>query len=153
MEETGRMDWFTYFKDFFSRHTDRLEALFDAAGCREGWLQGEFFIDGQELQIKTNATPKKFDLLCSNPPMIAEIKICGGNYASKMRGYIQEDADKLARASRNYERFLLLVVDNRHPDTELGCWLTTCDFEHVRKDELKLSDTLIIRLWQIIRRP
>jgi len=146
------MDWLTYFKDFFSQHMAKLEVVLNAAGCREGWLQGEFFVDGQELQIKTNATPKKFDLLCSSPPMIAEIKICGGDYAPKMRGYIQEDAEKLACVSGSYERFLLLVVDNRHPDTELGRWLTTCDFEHVRKDELKLSDTVIIRLWQILRR-
>lgn len=143
------MDWIAHFSDFFSRHSKPLEAILDAAGCREAWVQGQMFLDRGELQIKTNATRDKLDLRCADPPMIAEIKVCGGDYAAKMQAWIEADVDKLARVDGAYERYMILIVDNRNLRTRLGKWLTTCDFPHIRKDEQMLPPAVLIRIWQI----
>ena len=142
------MDWIAYFDQFFSPRAEELAVIIDAAGCREGWVQGEMFLHGRDLGLRTNATRSRFDLLCPSPPMIAEIKICGGGYAQKMRGFIEGDVQKLSRAAGPYDRFMILIVDSRITDTPLGRWLTTCDFPHVRKHERCLSGLLAIRIWQ-----
>ena len=148
------MDWMTFFDDFFSQRATELAVILDAGGCREGWVQGEMFLQGKDLAIKTNATSSKFDLLCLTPPMIAEIKLCGGGggyevNASKMRGWIKCDVQKLAHAEGEYERFFILIVDNRWPNTSFGQWLRTCDFPNIRKREKPLSESVTIRVWQI----
>jgi hypothetical protein len=40
-----RMDarWLELLVDFFDSHSAALGEVFDAAGCREGWLHGELF--------------------------------------------------------------------------------------------------------------
>ena len=143
------MNWMTYFADFFRQRSADLQAILDAAGCREGWVQGEMFLHARQLHLETNATGYKFDLHCPTPPMIAEIKICGGDYAPKMKGYIQDDVKKLADAQGVWQRFLILVVDKRHPDTSLGRWLTTCEFPHLQTQEVALSEWVVVRMWQI----
>ncbi|MCX6996475.1 MAG: hypothetical protein NTV49_05195 [Kiritimatiellaeota bacterium] len=143
------MNWITYFADFFRRRSEHVQAILDAAGCREGWIQGEMFLHARDLHLKTNATGSKFDLLCPEPPMIAEIKICGGDYAPKMRGFIQDDVHKLACAGDVGQRFMILIVDNRHPETSLGRWLTACDFPHAERQDVTLSESVVIRMWQI----
>lgn len=143
------MDWMAYFADFFRQKSERIQAMLDAEGCREGWLQGEFFLYARDLHLQTNTTRVKFDLLCPQPPMIAEIKICGGEYSQKMRGLIQDDVCKLARADGPWQRFMILVVDNRTPHTSLGQWLTACIFPNIQSQDVTLSKTLVVRMWQI----
>ena len=143
------MNWMIYFTDFFRQHSEHIQSILDAAGCREGWVQGAMFLHARDLHLKTNATHSQFDLLCPDPLMIAEIKICGGDYNSRMRGAIQNDIQKLARVAGDWERFMILIVDNRNPHTSLGSWLTTCDFPHTQKHNVTLSESVVIRMWQI----
>jgi len=143
------MNWITYFEAFFRQRSERLHVILDAGGCREGWVQGEIFLHARDLHLETNTTPSKYDLLCPNPPMIAEIKICGGDYSPKMQGYIQDDVRKLATAEGDYQRFMILIVDNSCPTTTLGRWLTTCDFSHAERQDVTLSERVVIRIWEI----
>jgi len=143
------MDWIAYFDDFFSERAAKLAEMMKAAGCREGWVQGEMYLHGRDLEIETNATRLKYDILCKSPPMIAEIKICGGDYAPKMKGWIEDDVQKLSHAPEDYERFMILIVDTRVADTTLGRWLRTCDFAALRKHERALSESVTVRIWQV----
>jgi hypothetical protein len=145
------MDWTEFFDNFFSQRATELAVIFDAGGCRHGWVQGEMFLEGKGLAIKIDATASRFDLLCSAPPMIAEIRLCGGGEtnAAKMWAWIEADVQKLAHAKGEYERFFILVIDNRWPDTPLGQWLRTCDFPNIRKREKPLSESVTIKMWQI----
>lgn len=145
------MNWIAYFTDFFQERSAHVHSILDAAGCREGWVQGEMFLHARDLHLKTNATRSRFDLLCPEPPMIAEIKICGGDYAPKMRQLIQDDVQKLGCAAGGWERFMILIVDNRNPHTSLGRWLTTCDFPDTQKHGITLSESVVIRIWRITR--
>jgi hypothetical protein len=81
--------------------------------------------------------------------MISEIKICGGDYSPKMKALIEDDVNKLTNAEGAHQRFMILIVDNRHPDTTLGKWLTTCNFPHVKTQNVILSESLLIRMWEI----
>jgi len=143
------MNWIAYFTDFFRQRSEYVHSILDADGCRERWVQGEMFLHARGLHLKTDATRSRFDLLCPEPPMIAEIKICGGEYAPKMQKLIQDDVRKLERAAGDWERFMILVVDNRNPHTSLGRWLTTCDFPDTQKHDIALSKSVIIRIWRI----
>jgi len=143
-------DWLSFFEGFFTARAEQIEVILDAAGCREGWLQGEFFLAGREFGLSTNAGKQKFDLRCEHPPMIAELKVCGGNYAPKMKGFIEGDVRKLRRASARFgERYMILVVNTRHTQTELGQWLMKCELARRRYRELRLSPRVTVRMWEL----
>lgn len=143
------MDWLDFFEEFFTQRAESIAVIADAAGCREGWLQGEFFLCGRQMMLRTNATRRRFDLLCDDPPMIAEIKLCGGGYATKMKAFIENDVRKLRSDPSCRPKYMILVVDNRKPHTSLGRWLTTCSFPHTRERMCTLSEKLLVRIWEV----
>lgn len=58
------MNWLAYFSDFFSQRAMQIETVLDAGGCREGWVQGEMLLHARNLNLRTNATKARFDMLC-----------------------------------------------------------------------------------------
>jgi len=149
--EAPSFDWLDLFECFFRDHTIPLARILSASDCREGWLQGEFFLFGQRqgLKILIGSMEKRFDILCDDPPMVGEIKISGGTYAGKMKGWIEHDVDKLATHVTKYPKYMILVVDNDAHRTTLGKWLLTCDFPHKRFREIKLCEGLLVRIWEL----
>ena len=78
--------------------------------------------------------------------MIAEIKICGGDYQPKMRHLIESDLKKLREAEAK-EKYMILLVDTRHPDTKLGKWLRT---DLVALDCTEVAGkNFMARIWRI----
>lgn len=87
--------WFNYFREQFDNLAADLKVVLDASGCREGWLQGELFrrSSDQDFAVNTYRYPGlggKADLEGLRPvrsegqaPMVAELKIIGGNFAKK----------------------------------------------------------------------
>lgn len=80
----NEMNWIEYFNDFFAKLAGKISEILDAAGCRERWIQGELYLADRDLSIKTDAKRQRFDVFCESQPMIGEIKICGGDYSTKM---------------------------------------------------------------------
>lgn len=86
--------WVSVFCGIFDKIHKELGVVLRAGGCREGWLQGEFYRRSLE-SIITNSSYScdkrlKVDLRCDSPEafsinskMIAEIKVCGGAYFPK----------------------------------------------------------------------
>ncbi|MBM4048701.1 MAG: hypothetical protein FJ279_26660 [Planctomycetes bacterium] len=105
------------------------------------------------LRLRTNATRHKYDLFCESEPMVGEVKISGGDYQPKNRGLIREAARKLLNAAAEhagYQKYLLLVVDNRHPDTPLGQWLLgEFDWPRRRYRKLPVGDHVLVRIWDM----
>lgn len=157
--ETEELDWLAYFARFFWQAAAPLAEVLDADGCREGWLQGELFRYGRRHgpKLSTNASVgsrrRKFDLLCKCPPMVAEIKICGGSYQTKNRGMIRDDVEKLLRAGDCFAKILVLVVDRRVTDTKLADWLATWNPPdppgHRRALQRDVSDRVTVRMWEL----
>ncbi len=115
------MNWNTFFISFFKKNKLQIEQILDSCGCREGWLQGQLYLANPK-KLLTNNGPLKFDLASTDSKMIAEIKICGGDYNSKMKSLINSDVAKLKRANAA-EKYMILLVDTRHLDSNLGQWL------------------------------
>lgn len=145
------LDWLDFFECFFREHTIPLARILSARDCRERWLQGQLYLFGQRQgrDIHIGSMEKKFDILCDEPPMVGEIKISGGTYAGKMKGWIEHDVHKLAMHVTDYPKYMILVVDNDADHTKLGKWLLTCDFPHHRYRQLDLCPGLIARLWEL----
>ena len=161
MASTGRQgfDWLAHFERFFQHVAAPLGVVLDADGCREGWLQGELYRYGRgnPPRLSTNASTssrrRKFDLLCKSPPMVAEIKICGGSYQTKTKRMIEEDVEKLRRADDSSARVLILVVDRRVTNTELAGWLLTWNPtdppKYMRAIRRDVSDWVTVRMWEL----
>jgi hypothetical protein len=81
--------------------------------------------------------------------MVAEIKVCGGDYAPKMREYIEADVRKLAQVPGECQRFVILVVDTREPATPLGKWLMSYEPAHKARYQRTLSERVLVRIWEI----
>jgi hypothetical protein len=77
--------------------TKRLRCVFDAEGCREGWLQGELYLRHRE-RVRVNSIPiayrAKADLsadldvkprvrICGPQPMVAELKVLAASFQTK----------------------------------------------------------------------
>ena len=92
-----RTEWTRLFKEVFDSLSEPFSVVLNAAGCREGWLQGEFF---RRLHVRDHAFvvsehkigPRaKADLYGEKPSrMVAEIKVYGLN------GYQKKNMDGLA---------------------------------------------------------
>ena len=136
-----------FFETFFARHKEQLARLLDAGGCREGWIQGQMFLDAPPRFLKTNATKRNYDLYSEAPLAIGEIKICGGDYQPKMQGRIEKDVKKL-RQSEATEKYMILIVDTRVKATRLGKWLASCDFAREEYREFEGRD-FKVRVWKI----
>ncbi len=143
------MKWTTIFKRFFESHKSDIDTILDAQGCREEWVQGEMFLHAPSGSLQTNATLHKYDLVSDvNPGMLAEIKICGGDYQEKMKDLIAADVDKLAKAPPGPAKYIILVIDSRNLETKLGKWLN--DF-HVPADEFEevKGQNFLARIWKM----
>jgi hypothetical protein len=90
----------------------------EASGCREGWLQGMLLLAAKKsgFDLRANEHPMglrgKADLSFGDPPtMIAEIKIVGADFQSKMSRAIDADVERLRGVkTRRIERYMILVI-------------------------------------------
>ena len=44
--------WPQFFTEFFDHSEAALSVVLNASGCREGWIQGEFFRFGQDRRLR-----------------------------------------------------------------------------------------------------
>ena len=85
------MKWIGLFEQVFDSISEPLSVVLNATGCREGWLQGEFYrhLIEQDKDFRVNeykiAPRAKADLYGEKPSrMVAEIKVYGvWNYYQK----------------------------------------------------------------------
>src|SRR5258708_4332105 len=111
--------WEQFFLDFFDASAESIGVVLDAWGCREGWLQGELYRAGRRRGLRVNQYSlggnRKADLCCleSPPRMVAEVKVLGAHYQSKMRFALDADAERLsAIKDAELERYIVLVIPN-----------------------------------------
>jgi len=148
------MDWMGFFADAVDKiHKDLAEVVVNAAGCREGWLQGELFLAGRERGLRVNECAighrKKADLSFGDPPtMVAEIKIIGAGYFPKQQYALEEDVNRMRRfAGRNAERYMILVIPSSDLKTRLGTYLNDCTFSRRKID--RSWDGFRLRIWKL----
>lgn len=130
------MLWLNFFEASIGAIHKPLAVVLNAGGCREGWLQAELFRAGQRYDLKVNhhslGKGKKADLSCGDgPQMLAEIKIVGAGYQSKMRHYIDSDARRMKRASTSKTKcFMILLIPDSELDSDstLKTYLHSCSF-------------------------
>jgi hypothetical protein len=89
MTKENYRSWPPFFVDVFNETKDNLAIILDAKGCRERWLQAEFFrLATTDSEFEVDFLLKKFvlgrgsvDFSGEHPTrMIAELKIVGGNF-------------------------------------------------------------------------
>jgi hypothetical protein len=76
------MTWPEEFLGFFHEIAEPLTTVLNAEGCREGWIQGEFYryfrkkVNGFQVNRCCAGKREKYDLYC-NPPtaIVAEVKV------------------------------------------------------------------------------
>ena len=142
------MKWTSIFKLFFDSRKNEIDKILDAQGCREGWLQGEIFLCAPPNSLQTNATSQKYDLVSKIDQMIAEIKICGGNYQGKMKGLIEADVAKLAKAPSGQAKYFILLIDTRKLGSSLGKWLI--DFQPTAEEFTEVHGQYFkARIWKL----
>jgi hypothetical protein len=89
------MSWSDRFLGLFAKIASPLAVVLDAEGCREGWLQGEFYrhfhTPQNDFRVNCSCGDKraKHDLYCEHPAkMAAELKVYGlsGYYRKNLYG-------------------------------------------------------------------
>ncbi len=115
--------WLKKMEQFFERKKVALTEVLDAAGCREGWLQGELFREFRampgfmmnEFLIKKGETA---DIACAKQ-MAGELKSIGADYSPKcitggaLRPFLKRDIPQL---------------DSSDSDLNLGSWGLVPDY-------------------------
>ena len=124
------VNWPNFISEAIAAVQEPLALVLQASGCREGWPQGELFRAGQQHSLRVNehhlGKNCKADL--SAPGMVAEIKIVGADYESKMCRYIEDDVARMRGAGAELERYMILIVPRSEEKTRLGAYLDTCQF-------------------------
>jgi hypothetical protein len=146
-------DWLKFFVKTIGEIKEPLAYVLNASGCREGWLQGEFFRAGKKYNLRVNEYAlgnwRKADLSCgAGPAMLAEIKVVGANYLSKMQGYIEADANRMrAVSTAGTERYMILIIPDSDAKTNLGEYLDSCTFSANCVD--KKWPGFRLRIWKL----
>ena len=136
-------DWLKFFDKTIERLQEPFAMVLLASGCREAWLQAELFRAGRDFDLRVNeyrlGKRMTADLSHGHPvDMLAEIKIVGANYQSKMRWQIESDVERMkAFSSPGTERFMILVIPRSEKRNRLHDFLHSCSF----------SDRCIEREW------
>jgi hypothetical protein len=145
------MNWIEFFTSFFKAQKGRINRILDAGGCRECWLQGEMYLHAKAKHkvLLTNASSNKFDLSSGKGRMVAEIKICGGDYQYKMTGLIEADVLKLKNAQQDKEKYMILVVDTRKVKTKLGKWLKAYKVDGAPPSQQIPSTHFVAKIWEV----
>lgn len=128
-----------FFEQTIERIHKPLAVVLDAAGCREGWLQGELFRAGKKLGVCVNqrfAPGQTADLACGDPlEMLAEIKIVGAWHQPKMRAAIESDVARLrAFKPKSVRKYMILIIPAGDDLTALGTYLGACRFSRIGFD-------------------
>ncbi len=127
-------DWLQFFAVTIEQIHEPLSTVLAASGCREGWLQGELFRAGREHDLRVNeyslGNRQTADVSCGDrPDMLAEIKIVGAGYFSKMQGFIASDVARMRAVSTvGTRRYMILIIPMSEAKTKLGDYLHSCSF-------------------------
>jgi hypothetical protein len=109
------MTWSIRFLAFFDEIASQLAVVLNAEGCREGWLQGEFYRhfrtpeNGFRVNCSYGGSRTKHDLFCERPiQMAAELKVYGlsGYYTKNLCG--QSNISQFLPGTDEARRFLSL---------------------------------------------
>ncbi|MCH8315634.1 MAG: hypothetical protein IIA64_06635 [Planctomycetes bacterium] len=149
------VDWFQWFLAFFEKVKDHFAVVLDAAGCWEGWLQGEMFLQGRhgrDMTLFTNhpgVLNEGFaDLFAvAHPPMVGEIKIVSAE-GTVMDSAIEKDVRRLRdRRVTATEAYMVLVIPKSEKQTKLGYRLEKLHYsdQHVERD----YGAFKVRIWRI----
>ncbi len=146
-------DWLTFIADTVDAVSQPLGVVLSAWGCREGWLQGEFYRAGKCFDLRVNEYDLggnlKADLSCAgDPSMVGEIKIIGADYQPKMRYAIEWDVRRLSELeAENTERFMVLIIPHSEVRGILHEFLRGCSFsDHCVE---KACDSFTLRVWRL----
>jgi hypothetical protein len=80
--------------------------------------------------------------------MLAEIKICGGDYQEKMKKLIEADIIKLTTVKSGPAKYMILLIDTRRLETSLGRWLNDFQVDSEEKEEV-LGKYFKARIWRM----
>ena len=150
----GMNDWLEFFEHTITTIQEQLSVVLDASGCREGWLQGEFFRAGVSRQLQVNrhslGDGTKADLSCSEPAMVAELKVVGALDSTKMQGLIERDVERMRQQRREgVDAYMILVVPDREsPPNKLDTFLRQCDFPNCQM-VVKKYPQFTVKIWQL----
>ena len=146
-------DWMSFFVETIKAIREPLATVLGAASCREGWLQGELFRAGRDVDLRVNefnlGRSAKADVSAEgDPPMVAEIKIVGADYQPKMRHYIEADVERLRIVEDpTIERYMILIIPHSEATGVLAEYLDGCSFS----DECfeRGFDSFRLRIWKV----
>ncbi|MBD3897192.1 hypothetical protein IEI94_15145 [Halomonas sp. ML-15] len=135
-------EWGKWFVERISELEERLGYILELNQVRELWLQGELYLmstDDQQLNLNVRdiIAGGSVDFVGESPKMIAELKVCGRGYYSKMlngfsltedvaskksfsfedmachseaEGSIFKDFCRLFSANSAYEKYMIIVI-------------------------------------------
>ena len=171
--------WGEWFVDSISSLEERLGYILELRRVRELWLQGELYLlssDEQCLDLNKTGIINggEIDLIGESPNMIAELKICGRGYQSKMltgvsitdevlakteftfedmrhhhpkEGSIFKDFCRLKEADSSFEKYMILVIPKLGDRDTLGRLLETAHFPG--KEYYRQLEHFDIRVFQL----
>ena len=174
------MNWLLEFERFFKEREDALKAVLDLSGAREGWLQAELFREFHGLHsgfhVNKYVGRQQFDVVCSTPDLVAELKVLGTSYQRKVvtggkldceqvlahpigpeervlvEGWgLMSDYFKLLDVPKELadaSKVLILVADLNNSDDDLTRVLREIRFQSKEALDVPLSRGLV-RMWQL----
>jgi hypothetical protein len=148
-----QVDWLDFFVKTVDEIHGRLSVVLTASGCREGWLQAEFYLAGRQYNLRVNernlGARQTADMSCGDgPDMLAEIKIVGAHCFPKMQGFVESDVERMRAVNTPCtSRYLILIVPRSTAKTKLGDYLHTCSFSSkcVERDWPEFR----LRVWEL----
>lgn len=146
MTLTKKVEWVP---EFFSENVDRIEKILPAGGCRELWLQGEIFLFLGGDGLVTNSTERKYDLYKKNS-FVMEVKLLGGNYQRKVLNSLRQDFEKVSLHEGNEQKYVLLVLDNRFPESKLYDELFNYQNSLAKQVYYRDFGPFCVLLWRVI---
>lgn len=146
MTLTKKVEWVP---EFFSENVDRIEKILPAGGCRELWLQGEIFLFLGGDGLVTNSTERKYDLYKKNS-FVMEVKLLGGNYQRKVLNSLRQDFEKVSLHEGNEQKYILLVLDNRFPESKLYDELFNYQNSLAKQVYYRDFGPFCVLLWRVI---
>ncbi|GGE69833.1 hypothetical protein GCM10011533_22760 [Streptosporangium jomthongense] len=146
MTLTKKVEWVP---EFFSENVDRIEKILPAGGCRELWLQGEIFLFLGGDGLVTNSTERKYDLYKKNS-FVMEVKLLGGNYQRKVLNSLRQDFEKVSLHEGNEQKYILLVLDNRFPESKLYDELFNYQNSLAKQIYYRDFGPFCVLLWRVI---
>lgn len=172
-------NWSEWFVASIAGLENRLGFILELRRVRELWLQGELYLlstDEQNFRVNewNKALGGEFDFTGDSPKMIAELKICGRGYMSKVlngytlanelmkkskftfedmerhhssQGSIFKDYCRLRSIGTGYEKYMIMVIPKIGEPDQLGALIEKAEFPGVETSiHLEWFDVRVFKL-------